>query len=164
MSVYFVHCPETNTVKIGFATNPWLRFTKIQSDAPGELRLLAVEDGGKEREAEIHARFAAHRRRGEWFNYALPIQAHIASLPPFAKYSNRKMLGGALGEWLHKNQVSSIAFAKRVGTSDATVSRMCAGIHIPRKEVMRRIFIETQGAVQPNDFYDLPDLEDRAAA
>lgn len=39
------------------------------------------------------------------------------------------------------------------------VQRLCsARDRAPRAELMIAIFIATAGAVQPNDFYDLPDL------
>lgn len=47
-------------------------------------------------------------------------------------------------------------FGRRLGVSPAAVARYAAGKRIPAPDVMRRIVVETDGAVTPNDFYDLP--------
>lgn len=47
-------------------------------------------------------------------------------------------------------------FGRRLGVSGAAVARYAAGKRIPAPDVMRRIVVETEGAVTPNDFYDLP--------
>jgi len=41
--------------------------SNLQVGCPEELILLAVIDGGREVEEELHARFADYRIRGEWF-------------------------------------------------------------------------------------------------
>lgn len=46
-------------------------------------------------------------------------------------------------------------FSRRLGISPAAVARYAAGKRIPAPDVMRRIVVETEGAVTPNDFYDL---------
>jgi hypothetical protein len=132
--IYFVRCSETNAVKIGYAVDPWKRFSKIQSDSPGLWR------------------------RGEWFDYGPDLQSHVASLPPALKPNSKRALGGTLGAWLRENDLTLREFARISGCTISSLSCICAGTRIPRKEAMRRIFAVTRGAVQPNDFYDLPDL------
>lgn len=156
--IYFVRCSETNAVKIGYAVDPWKRFSKIQSDSPGSLQLLAVQAGGRAEERELHKRYAGLWRRGEWFDYGPDLQSHVASLPPALKPNSKRALGGTLGAWLRENDLTLREFARISGCTISSLSCICAGTRIPRKEAMRRIFAVTRGAVQPNDFYDLPDL------
>ncbi len=82
MSVYYVLAPELGTVKIGFAEKPKSRFSKIQSDCPTRLILLAIEDGDETTEGERHARFADYRQRGEWFRHEGELLEYISTLAP----------------------------------------------------------------------------------
>lgn len=81
--IYFIRCTATGLIKIGHAADPWARFSKIQSDTPGKLEMLALEEGGVEREAELHAQF--QRSRGEWFFNTVDLAGYIASLGPAAR-------------------------------------------------------------------------------
>jgi hypothetical protein len=159
MSVYFVHCQATDAVKIGFADDARKRFSKIQSDSPGDLRLLAVEDGGREREAELHARFAGARRRGEWFEFAPALREYVGGLPAIKHGRKRAPLKGKLGEWLVANNMTMQQFANAIGTTKGSISEFCAGHTIPRHDLMVRIYEATRGEVQPNHFYDLPEID-----
>ncbi len=47
-------------------------------------------------------------------------------------------------------------FSRRIGVSPAAVARYASGKRIPSPDVMQRIIAETEGAVTPNDFYDVP--------
>ena len=47
-------------------------------------------------------------------------------------------------------------FSRRLGVSPAAVARYASGKRIPSPAIMRRIVTETDGAVTPNDFYDVP--------
>lgn len=164
MSVYFVLCTETSAVKIGYADDPFRRFSKIQSDAPGDLELLAIEGGDKDREAELHAQFAEFRKRGEWFQYSAAIREHVESLPAIGVRNFRKKLGGRLGEWLYGHNLNIRDFAKDVGCCWSSISNFCRGERIPSYDLMRRIYVATNGIVQPNDFYDLPALGEQSKA
>lgn len=62
----------------------------------------------------------------------------------------------ALDSWLTDNGRSHADFAKEVGVYDAAVVwKWRNGKAIPRRDAMRCIFRVTNGAVTPNDFYDL---------
>lgn len=154
MSVYYVLAPDLGMVKIGYAKSPILRFSKIQSDSPTRLILVAVEEGGKEVEARIHARFARHRARAEWFRHDGDLADYIASLPPFVRAPKRK-LTGPLGEWIVRNGHTLTSFAAIIGTTEATLSRVCLGRNIPRRELMVRIWQETNGEVDANALFAL---------
>lgn len=63
-----------------------------------------------------------------------------------------------LGPWRRENKLTIGQLAEKLARSDMTVSRYCNERRIPEAETMRRIYLVTQGAVEPNDFYDLPEL------
>lgn len=65
--VYFVHAVAAGLIKIGIACDVFARLETLQSQTGDELRLLAHIPGGRPRERELHAKFAADRIRGEWF-------------------------------------------------------------------------------------------------
>lgn len=79
--IYFVVAPELGRTKIGFATDPWKRFSKLQSDSPCRLELVALQPGDCSTEADLHDRFSQSRLHGEWFASSAPLQAHIETLP-----------------------------------------------------------------------------------
>ena len=61
-----------------------------------------------------------------------------------------------LSEHMKANGLTLAAFAEMIGVSGAkAVHRYALGQRMPTPEVMRRIVAATDGAVQPNDFYDL---------
>ncbi len=72
--VYFIYAPLVNKVKIGRATNLADRLQKIQTHSPIDVVLLGYIKGTKATELAIHHRFGDYRARGEWFEYAPPIQ------------------------------------------------------------------------------------------
>lgn len=59
-------------------------------------------------------------------------------------------------EFLKKHRIEQADFAGQIGISPQAVSCFCLGKRIPRSDVMRKIFDATNGAVTPNDFFDLP--------
>ncbi len=60
-----------------------------------------------------------------------------------------------ISDWLSQNSVSQKDFARQIGVTANAVCQWCNGIRIPRRKEMKRIYRQTGGAVQPNDFYDL---------
>lgn len=65
--VYFIEVVDLDRVKIGSSDNVRARMTQIQTCTPFDLRLIGVVPGGHAREQDLHAFFAEHRVRGEWF-------------------------------------------------------------------------------------------------
>lgn len=63
-----------------------------------------------------------------------------------------------LQEYLNGIGLSHTAAAAEMEFSRAAVSNWCSGARIPRQDEMRAIYLWSGGLVQPNDFYDLPDL------
>jgi hypothetical protein len=84
--VYFIKAGRR--IKIGFSTNPAMRLSTIRAGAckvPSGLntsnaRILALESGGRLREAELHRQFAHLREAGEWFRGAPDLTAYIDQL------------------------------------------------------------------------------------
>lgn len=79
--VYFIRCKSTGLIKIGLSDNPWSRLSKIQSDNPGELEILAIEEGGAKHEYALHRRFADYHVRGEWHRPGSALLGYLESLP-----------------------------------------------------------------------------------
>lgn len=98
MAVYFVHDDHSDWLKIGFSENPWGRMSKMQADCPGELTLLAILQGGRDVEAEVHQRFASARERGEWFRFTPELRAYVASLPEPYRAVRAKSLAAIYAE------------------------------------------------------------------
>jgi predicted transcriptional regulator len=64
-----------------------------------------------------------------------------------------------LNDFLSAEGISMGAFAKTVGTTTATISRVSDGTVVPRKALMERIHDATGGLVTPNDLVGLPRIE-----
>lgn len=82
--IYFIQQGWDGPVKIGFAGSfaaAQARLQTFQTGHPSTLRLLNAIDGDMAHEAELHARFAEHRVRGEWFRPAPEILALCDPLP-----------------------------------------------------------------------------------
>lgn len=80
--VYFIEDEAGDCIKIGVARRPRSRLSELQTGHASKLRLIAHVPGGKDLEAELHRRFAAHRIRGEWFERAPAILDEIERLSP----------------------------------------------------------------------------------
>ena len=60
-----------------------------------------------------------------------------------------------LKDYLLAKSLTAAEFGRRIGVSQAAVTRYASGKRIPGEGIMRRIARETAGAVTPNDFYDV---------
>jgi uncharacterized protein YozE (UPF0346 family) len=68
--IYFIQAASSGAIKIGHshsAKNVEKRRASLQTAHPEPLRLLAVMDGDRKTEAELHRRFSHHHLGGEWF-------------------------------------------------------------------------------------------------
>lgn len=62
-----------------------------------------------------------------------------------------------LRDWLNWKNMSPLDFARLTGFEPATIRTWVKGNRVPRYSAGRRIAKVTEGAVMPNDFYDLPE-------
>lgn len=72
---YFIHCPATNRVKIGKATNVKDRLKSLATAASSKLVLLGVFDS--DIETDLHRAHADDRICGEWFRFSAPVRRTI---------------------------------------------------------------------------------------
>jgi hypothetical protein len=63
--VYFIRCGDF--VKVGVAKRLHARFSCLQLSTPHDIALLTALPGDCTLEKMMHAQFAAHHHRGEWF-------------------------------------------------------------------------------------------------
>ena len=68
-----------------------------------------------------------------------------------------------LKRYIQEAGLTEAGFGSLIGKPQQTVHAYASGTRIPRKAEMQRIYAVTAGAVQPNDFYDLPDLPTESA-
>jgi hypothetical protein len=66
--IYFIQAASGGPIKIGVSDNPEVRLKDLQCSHHERLVLRRVMEGGAALERELHARFADHRIRGEWFH------------------------------------------------------------------------------------------------
>lgn len=64
-----------------------------------------------------------------------------------------------IGEYLTMNGLTQRQMAEALDVHTLTVNRWANSRALPGRKDMVRIFVWTHGAVTPNDFYDLPDLD-----
>jgi hypothetical protein len=65
--IYFFRRPDNGLIKIGTSLRVSVRLTTLRRETGQPLELLGVMKGEMSREKELHARFSACRREGEWF-------------------------------------------------------------------------------------------------
>lgn len=126
--IYFILAPELGRIKIGFAKQPWSRLSKLQTDCPCDVRLVAFIDGDVVAEKALHARFADQRLRGEWFTYSGAVQEYIQSLEP------------APAKTKYQSRLQPICDAAGIGRSYA--SAIVTGKTIPPVSLMLHLFSE----------------------
>jgi hypothetical protein len=79
--VYFVQAGPAGLIKIGVSADVERRLAGLRTHSPVPLSLLGVwPSAGKSGEQQLHARFAAHRLHGEWFQPSPDLLAHIAEV------------------------------------------------------------------------------------
>lgn len=78
--IYFIECPETNSVKIGIACDPEHRLASLQVGCPSHLALIAAAWGGIAEERKLHRVFSEYRIRGEWFRLEGELETFVLNL------------------------------------------------------------------------------------
>ncbi len=76
--IYFLQSGEGGPIKIGHTEGHvnW-RLRSLQHSSPYELRILGVEEGGRNMEQMLHRQFKAYRFRSEWFHPVQELLKHI---------------------------------------------------------------------------------------
>lgn len=86
-TVYFMQ--SGYMIKIGIATDPEQRLYQLRRGDDTivplgvdrkDIRIIATEKGGMDREQELHKEFAHLRLRGEWFAIGTDLEAYIEAL------------------------------------------------------------------------------------
>lgn len=70
---------DNSVVKIGFATKVNDRRSTLQTSSDRELKVLLSIKGTRDKEKEVHQRFAADHIRGEWFRRTEAIENFITA-------------------------------------------------------------------------------------
>jgi hypothetical protein len=65
--VYFIRSASSGFIKIGKANDPIARLKTMQTGSSDRLALIGYVAGSNDKERELHRRFAALRKSGEWF-------------------------------------------------------------------------------------------------
>jgi hypothetical protein len=79
LSVYFIQVGDDGPVKVGWSADPSKRLAQLQTSHPDKLYIRGVTIGSAFTERDIHARLAAHRLNGEWFQPHSDVFAEIAT-------------------------------------------------------------------------------------
>jgi hypothetical protein len=132
MAVYMIRAGADGPVKIGVTNNPLRRLHALRTGHAESLRLIRVLDGGESVEKALHARFAAHRKSGEWFGFApemLAADIGYTDLPvPSGKRDNATGVRGLIDSLGGANSV-----AKALGMRIAAVSNWAMRDDIPHR-------------------------------
>jgi hypothetical protein len=76
--IYFIAAPEIGRVKIGWSLlNPDSRFAALDTASPVALEKWALMRGRQFIERELHARFAIHSVKGEWFRLVPEVESFV---------------------------------------------------------------------------------------
>lgn len=69
-----------------------------------------------------------------------------------------------LGDYLRSRKIRAVHFAPLIGVDPSTLSPIINHGTVPKPDTVVAIYVATNGAVEPNDFYDLPALPAAGAA
>jgi hypothetical protein len=98
--IYYIVCTETFRCKIGFtAGDVAKRLRALQTGSPTDLVILAVHPGTAEDERQLHEKFRACRRRGEWFEPSEALLEHV-SLVTWLTAKDALLSGREVDEWV----------------------------------------------------------------
>lgn len=122
--VYFIQGGEGSPIKIGYASDCYLRLNNLQSATPVTLRILTSAPGTKEAERALHAKFAKQALGREWFTPTPDIFAEIEKIKAdpgylMAAYTNRaarikKSSEGVESNALHQLEIECAEEARKI--------------------------------------------------
>lgn len=99
--IYFIQSGPQGPIKIGTCKDEYLmkRLSTLQTGNPDGFVVLGIMDGGLDLEGDLHRRFRAHRRSGEWFAPAAEILSFIDyHSRPFDVPRRKRASGGLIGD------------------------------------------------------------------
>lgn len=167
--VYAIQIGDDGPIKIGQSRSPEKRLASLQGASPYSLRIAHRIPNERGLERGIHHVLAAHRMRGEWFTnhpevfaaLALAASGGMAALFPmsapveYAEIPEIKITcrprSPRLANWIRDSGNTASALAGKCGCSVSTITRLARGEIDPSHDMMKRIWINTGGAVSPND-------------
>jgi hypothetical protein len=130
MGIYIIQAGDGGPIKIGFTNvDPHGRFHTIQSHNVTKLVLLAVFDGDRQREKELHHRFAKSHLHGEWFSPDDALLKFIAKMPKPPEPKGRqkwntlteKQVARAKRIWFNKSIPTDAEAARQIGRHMVTI-------------------------------------------
>jgi hypothetical protein len=170
--VYFIRAQGDGPIKIGFTrAHPRKRMAFIQTGCPWPVSLIGAVEGTVEDEQKFHRSLSEFRTSGEWFAPHPTVLASIEealrdgrTVEAFERKDWQPKYDHPLCIWLARNKIRAYVFAKSIGLSPNSVTRMFTdGVWISR-DVGRRIYEATNGEVTPNDFLYWPPPDKRGVA
>lgn len=75
--IYYIQNKESKNIKIGFSEYPLMRLKALEQSTKTELELLALSEGNRKEEIELHAKFKELSLGGEWFKPGYKLIGHI---------------------------------------------------------------------------------------
>lgn len=66
--IYFFGNRELNFVKIGYTSQPIIRYKTIDAHTPFKLTMFKIIEGTKEQEKNLHKNLSKYRIKLEWYS------------------------------------------------------------------------------------------------
>lgn len=155
--LYAIQNGEGGPVKIGFSESPWKRFAKIKTDNPTDCRMIGVWAGTEADEQALHAKLAAHRVRGEWFEpsaevlHAIPERLEVQGRRKAHLYGAR--YDHSLSRWMTKNEITDSELAAIAGCDRTVITKARQGKGFLGVKLALGLVEATGGALTLNDIY-----------
>ena len=129
--IYAIRCMDR--VKIGFSTDPVLRFNKVQSDNAEPCRLLGVIAGDLKLEAQIHNIYYSYHIRGEWFHLKGAVAEFVCQMDePFTKRQIESLADLMCAddefdvvEWMKTGSGRQKIVSDATGITQSKISQIC---------------------------------------
>lgn len=130
--VYFVQAGTDGPIKIGYTRSAAVtrRIGEIQVGSAAKIDLLGCMPGDRAKEAEIHARFASARIRGEWFHPTAELLNAISEMRvPLPETESEQAFSdepNPVKRWLKKNRRTQSWLAAKLGVTQGRISILIA--------------------------------------
>jgi DNA-binding XRE family transcriptional regulator len=132
--IYAIRCMDR--VKIGHSNDPLRRLVGARVWSPYPAELLGVTEGSQADERELHRKFAAHRRYGEWFALCPEIETFIETLHEITETFGKKTQTvpetcALLIKRRKQVNLTQSELGRIIGAKKFTVSRIENGTQVP---------------------------------